>query len=196
MTNQPVQAHSEAEEHLRYIRDVMERSSEFSAISGVGVIFIGVMAIVLAVVSMNAGWSDQTWLTVWIAAAAISILVGTMTTLRKARDSGTPITVGPTRKFALCLLPAIVVGAALTASLVSYDLYELMPAMWLLVYGAGITAGATYSSGHLYRFGMGFILVGLAALTSPQEWADVAMLVGFGVVHLAMGIWIARKYGG
>jgi hypothetical protein len=189
-------AQTEAEEHLRYIRDVMDRSSQFSAISGIGLVLVGLMGLTTGIVTILRNETPIQWLAYWIIVAGIAFGVGTTMTMRKARSSGTSAVVGPGRKFALCLAPALVAGGALTFGLYQVDAFALMPAAWLLIYGAGLTAGGTYSIGHVHRFGLAFIAIGvLAVLTSP-DLGDVWMAVGFGGLHLLMGAWIMRRHGG
>jgi heme/copper-type cytochrome/quinol oxidase subunit 3 len=40
------------------------------------------------------------------------------------------------------------------------------------------------------------MLVGAVALFSPAAWANWFMMGGFGGLHVAFGIVIARRYGG
>jgi hypothetical protein len=186
---------TDAEEHLRYIRDVMQRSTEFSAISGVGVMAIGIVGIAASAYAAFALEPSAEWMLFWCAVAAVALLVGVPPTVRKARSAGTSVAVGPGRKFALCVAPAIVAGAGITFGLYQHDLFDLMPAAWLMIYGAGLTAGGTYSIGNLHVFGGLFILIGIAALLLPIP-GDILMGVGFGVFHLVMGSTIYRRYGG
>jgi len=45
---------------------------------------------------------------------------------------------------------------------------------------------------------MGFCLMalGAAALLAPAAWGDAFMAVGFGVLQIFFGAWIAKYYGG
>jgi hypothetical protein len=40
------------------------------------------------------------------------------------------------------------------------------------------------------------MLLGTFALFSPAAWADAYMAAGFGGLHLAFGVIIARRHGG
>ncbi len=185
----------EAEDELRYIRDVMQRSTEFSAISGIGLIAIGVIGAGASIYASITFEPSAAWAKFWCTVAVLALLVSLVLSVKKARRSGTSVAAGPGRKFALCLAPAIIGGAALTFGLYQYGVFELMPAAWLLMYGAGLAAGGTYSVGNLPLFGGLFMLVGiLAVLTSIP--GDVLMGAGFGVLHLVMGLIIYRRYGG
>lgn len=157
-----------------------------------GVGFIGVAASIYASVSLEL---SAQWVAYWCVIAALALTVSLLLTRRKASRNGLSVTGGPGRKFALCLAPAIVGGAVLTFGLHQHGLYELMPAAWFLMYGAGFVAGGTYSIGNLPLFGALFMLFGVAAVLT-QTPADLLMGVGFGGLHLVMGLIIYRRYGG
>jgi hypothetical protein len=44
--------------------------------------------------------------------------------------------------------------------------------------------------------GICFLVLGVFALFSPEEWSDVWLGAGFGGLHIVFGAMIARKYGG
>jgi hypothetical protein len=41
-----------------------------------------------------------------------------------------------------------------------------------------------------------FVLIGAIALLLPWFWANVMLAVGFGLVHIAFGAYIAWRHGG
>ena len=186
---------TDAEEHLRYIRDVMQRSSEFSAISGIGVMIVGTIGVATSAYTATQLQPSGRWVAVWCVVAVIALVAGTLPTLAKARRAGSSVAVGPGRKFALCLAPALLAGAGLTYGLYQAELFELLPAAWMLIYGAGLMAGGTYSVGNVPVFGGLIMLVGLVALFVPG-FGSLLMGVGFGLLHLVMGAIIYRRYGG
>jgi hypothetical protein len=44
--------------------------------------------------------------------------------------------------------------------------------------------------------GLSLMALGVAALAAPAAWGDTFLALGFGVLHIAFGIVIARRYGG
>jgi hypothetical protein len=98
--------------------------------------------------------------------------------------------------FAMSLLPALVAAAILTAVLYQQELFGLMPGVWLLLYGAGIMSCGTYSVKVVPLMGLGFLLLGTAALVVPWQWAQWCMVAGFGGLQIVFGGVIARRYGG
>ena len=44
--------------------------------------------------------------------------------------------------------------------------------------------------------GLCLMVLGAAALFAPATWGNLFMAGGFGLVHMAFGLWIALRYGG
>jgi len=71
----------------------------------------------------------------------------------------------------------------------------LIPGMWLMLYGAGVTAGGTLSVRAIRAMGIAVLVLGAAALLEPQ-WGAPLLTVGFGVLHLVFGILLITRHGG
>lgn len=193
--DQPLALHDRAIDDLRYIRKTMERAAAFTAVPGRGGIAMGVTALLAAGVAAGQP-TEGRWLATWLVCAALATGMAGWTTARKARQAGVQLFDGPGRRFALSFLPPVLAGAALTWALYGHGATEAMPGMWLLLYGAGVTTGGTYSVRIVPVMGLCFMAVGAAALVSPRAWADIYLAVGFGVLHIVFGVAIARRYGG
>ena len=96
----------------------------------------------------------------------------------------------------MSLLPALIGGAILTGVLYQQQLFGLMPGVWLLLYGVAVMSCGTYSVKVVPLMGLGFMLLGTAALIVPWTWAQWIMAAGFGVLQIVVGGVIARRYGG
>jgi hypothetical protein len=185
----------QAAEHLRFIRDVMSRSGSFTAVPGKGMMGMGGIALCAAILaSMQA--NREAWLTIWLIAAVLAITVGGITSIRKARVGQVPLQSGPGRKYVLSLLPPMIAGALLTAALWDLGQDTILPALWLLLYGAGTMTGGAFSVKAVPMMGVGFMALGIVALFIPFTWADTMMGLGFGGLHLIFGWIIAKNYGG
>lgn len=188
--------HERALDNVAFMRGVMERSAHFTAVPGWGGVWMGLSAIVAAVIASRQP-TPRTWANIWMIEAAVGLCIALGATAIKARRTGVPLGAGPARRFALCLLPALVAGAALTAAAQQTHSYAMLPMVWLLLYGTGVCAAGSVSSPAVVSLlGIGLIVGGVAASISPVTWSNWYMGVFFGVGHMAAGAVIIRKYGG
>ncbi|MGH7531529.1 MAG: hypothetical protein ACREMN_14205 [Gemmatimonadales bacterium] len=182
-------------DNLQFIRSTMERAGSFTAVPGWGMVAIGVTA-------LGATWfgARQTlaasWLAVWLGEAVLSLVLGGVALVRKARAAGDPLLSGPGRRFGLAFLPPIVVGALLTIALHQAGMFAAMPGTWLLLYGTAVATAGAYSVRIVPLMGLCFMVLGAAALFTPAPWWHWFLGAGFGGLHIVFGAIIARRYGG
>jgi hypothetical protein len=184
-----------AADDLRFIRDTMERSAAFTAVSGWGHVLLGLTALAAAWLAAHQT-SSFGWLCVWLAEGLLAFVIGLVSCTWKANRRGLPLFSGPARKVALSLSPPFVAGAFLTFLLFRAGLSSALPATWLLLYGAGIITGGAFSVAILPIMGLGFMLLGGLAVLSPVAWGNWFLALGFGGLHVVFGILIARRHGG
>ncbi|MGH9365889.1 MAG: hypothetical protein ACRD1B_11600 [Thermoanaerobaculia bacterium] len=193
MSPSPIE--TRAADNLRFIRATMERASSFTAVPGWGGVAMGATALCAAGLSLLAR-TPREWLGVWLAEAFLAFVIGLGAMARKARVSETPLVSGPARRFLLTLSPPIAAGALLTLALERGGHTELLPGIWLLLYGTAVVTGGAYSVRVVPVMGALFMLLGAAALASPQTWGTAYLAAGFGVLQIAFGLMIARRHGG
>jgi hypothetical protein len=191
----PVALHAYALDHLRYIRDTMERAASFTAVSGKAQVVVGGIGIGAALVARSRP-DRAAWLMTWLAAAVLGAAVATVGLWWKARALRVPVLSGPGRKFALSFLPPLLSGAVLTAVMARAGNYEPLPVVWLLLFGAAVVAGGAFSVPPVPVMGGCFLALGAVAAFAPPGWGDALMAVGFGGVNLVFGVLIMVKYGG
>jgi hypothetical protein len=184
-----------AEDNLRFIRETMERAGSFTAVSGWGQVAIGITAVVAAWISSHTVLSDR-WLAVWFGEATIAVAIAMGTTTWKVRDARVPMVSGPARKFALSFVPTMIAGAVLTGLLVTRGDHALLPALWMLLYGAAVVSAGTFSVRIVPVMGACFMACGVVALLMPALSRDVMMATTFGGLHMLFGALIARRHGG
>jgi MFS family permease len=185
----------EAQEQLRHIRTYIERAGTFTAVPGWGGVGMGVTALAAAWIASRAE-TPQGWLAVWLVDAVVAFLIGCWAIRIKALRFRTPIFGGSARRFAMTMSPPLVAGAIITASVVRNNQVGALPGVWLLLYGSAVVAGGASSVRVVPLLGLALMAVGAAALFSPISWGNAYLAIGFGVLQIAFGIYIARRHGG
>lgn len=183
-----------AEDDLRFIRQTMERSTRFTAVSGWGGVAMGATGLTAAGLSTLYPAASPEWILVWLSAAALAAPMGAWGIWRKSERTGVAIGGAAARKFALCFFPVVAAGIVLTWSLVR-SAPELLPAAWLSLYGAAIMSGGAFSVPALPVMGGAFLLLGAVAALAPSL-GPATMLVGFGVLQIGFGAYLAARYDG
>jgi hypothetical protein len=191
----PPALHAHAIDQLHFIRRTMERAGAFTAVPGWGGVLMGMSALGTALAS-GAPRDRPRWLLIWLGDAVLAAAIALVTGARKLRASGSTIAAGPTRRFALAFVPPMAAGAVLTAVLAHDGLVVRLPGCWLLLYGVALATGGAFSVRVVPIMGLLFMALGAAAFVAPAEWGHLFMAVGFGGLHIAFGLVIARHYGG
>jgi len=192
---------------LSFIRRTMEGASAFTDVPGWGLVAIGASAIGAAALAASQPTAGR-WLSVWLAEAVLSASLGGAMMWRKMRrrapDQNAPVLSVPARKFLFGFWPAILAGAVLTFAqidlravwLADSNVPPILPGMWLVLYGVGVTTAGAFSVRAVPLMGAGFMALGAVALFFPQLSANLLLALGFGGWQIAFGLWIARRYGG
>ena len=190
-----VPIHSHAINNLRYIRETMERAGSFTAVPGWGGAVIGLAGVIAGLVA-SIQPDPSRMLMVWGVTGVVAILIGLVSMQLKSRRVDEPLNTAPARKFALGFAPPLLAGALLTLLFLRAGFLEGIPGTWLLMYGTGVVAGGAFSVKPIPVMGLCFMSMGAAALFAPPSWGNWLLTGGFGGLHIAFGLWIARRYGG
>jgi hypothetical protein len=191
----PIPIDSRAVDHLRYIRETMERAGEFTAVPGWGGVAMGITALVAAFFAARQP-TPRAWIGIWLVEAFVAVAIAAPAAATKAHRANSTLFSGPGRKFLLSFAPPIVVGGLLTFALYSAGLAAALPGVWLLLYGTAIVTGGAFSVRVVPVMGFCLMSLGAAALFAPAGWGNGFMAAGFGVVQIGFGAWIARHHGG
>jgi hypothetical protein len=187
------QEQEQAKETLAYIRQTMDSASRFTAVSGWGLVAVAVVGLLASVLAWSGGMDAD--LRIWIPAAVLAVPIATISNILKARRMDVPVWSGAIRKLAWVMAPTLVAGGMLTFAMNGQGAPQLLPGMWLALYGAGVTAGGNFSVRALRWMGIVFLALGAVALYRPEQGL-LLMGLGFGGLHLAIGLDLILRHGG
>lgn len=191
----PIPLPLRAADDLRYIREAIERAAEFTSISGWGLVVVGLTANIAASIAPRDLSSDR-WVIVWLAEALLAIAISVGMSVLKAQRLEVPLFGATGRRFMLAFATPAAAGAVITAALLMTRSNSLLPGTWLLLYGAAVAGGGSFSVGSVPAMGAAFMVLGTVAMFAPAAWANPLLGVGFGLLHMGFGAWIARRHGG
>src|SRR3954451_20879945 len=91
-------AKESALESLRVIRETMEHSAAFTAVSGKGLVLIGLTALATSVMAARHSRHFDYWMLQWFKEGALAIAIVAVSFGMKARRTGALLLSGPGRK--------------------------------------------------------------------------------------------------
>ncbi|GAC1659366.1 MAG: hypothetical protein NVS9B15_21830 [Acidobacteriaceae bacterium] len=186
-------------DHVAIIRTSIERSTTFTAVSGKGMMAVGVSAGEATIVALRADHTS-TWLWVWFAEFCIALTIAIAAMSHKAGGFARLAQSASAKRCLLVLLPTAGSGFATTLLAIRLGWLPMhervpawLPALWLLFYGAAVFSGGTVSLVQVRYLGAMLVVVGVVSclLTLPV-WLSTG--VGFGILHLLFGGWIWRSH--
>jgi hypothetical protein len=190
----PLSLHEVAEDNLRYIRATMESSTVFTGVSGKGYMAAGTLALIAAWIAARQT-SDNAWLAVWMIELVLGAGIAFYLSSKKAQSLGSSVWSSSGRKLLLAFLPAMAVGGMLTIAFYLHGTVQLLPGIWLSLYGAATMTAGLWSIRIIPLMGAVFLALGAIVMFSGVS-ADLILAAGFGGVHIGFGLLIWRKYGG
>jgi hypothetical protein len=194
-STKPTPIDAGAVENLRYIRDTIEAAGTFTTVPGKGCVAMGITALAAAALESVPDLASS-WLQVWVGAAIMACAVALFFMEEKAKAQGLSLRRAVARRFFMTLVPAFVAGGVLTAALVDDVGRNSITGLWLLLYGSGLAACGVFAIRAVLAAGLAFMALGTVALGLPAEWAPVILALGFGGLHIALGVVILRDHGG
>lgn len=192
---QPPSLHGRAMDNLQFIRETMERSSHFTAVPGYGGIFMGLTAIAAAYIA-NQQPLIKDWLLVWLVEAILAFAIGLFAMWQKSKIANVSLNSAPAKKFAMSFLPPLICGVVISVGLWRFGHFEVLIPVWILLYGAAVVCGGSFSVRVVPVMGWFFIAVGAIDFFLPAGFGNSVMGFSFGVLHIIFGTIIARRYGG
>jgi len=179
---------------LRYIRASID-AARLLAVPGSAGVAMGSVGLLAAVLAAQPALASH-WLDIWLGASITALLGGGALMVHQAMRSGSALYRGPARRFLLCLTPPLAAGAVITLALWRHGAADMIPGVWLLLYGCGVAAASTQTIRLVGVMGLAFALLGVCALALPPTFGNLFLGAGFGGLHLAFGIligWTRRE---
>jgi hypothetical protein len=173
----------------------MEAAAADTVVSGWGMVSVGAVATLIAPLAHTLQ-SRTAWVLAWLGTACVAMLILVGASFRKAHRIDRSAIGGAGRKFLLAVMPAMLVGLAMSGALLWRGGVDLLPSIWLCMYGVAVMAGGAFSVRAVPVMGAAFLGLGGAALVAPPAYGDWLMMAGFGGLHLIFGLWVARRHGG
>lgn len=202
---------------LSDIKRIMERSTRFMSLSGLGGIGAGISALagawvarnILGTYSASSGKSGYEALTrsgngpendllvrlflLALAVLAVALASGFYFTWRKARQQGLPVWDTSARKVFINLAIPLVAGGLFILGLLYNHLPGLVAPACLVFYGLGLVNASKYTVTDIRYLGLAEILLGVIGLfwlyNGLVFWA-----LGFGALHIIYGALMWWKY--
>ena len=180
-----------AEHTLETIRTLMERSQRYEHISGysglVGGLdtLLGCAMLRLKLLSLA---YPANFALVWAAVFAVAFAGHVLFTFGRAHQRGEPVWSRQARTVLLAVLPAFGAALAATAPIWRLGRVDLLPAVWLTLYGCGILATSFFAPRSIAWLGGTCFVLGCIALLAPRTYPVLTMAVGFGVTHIGFGV--------
>jgi hypothetical protein len=198
----------EAEDNLRTIRELMERSTRYSTFSGLSGVFAGLISIAACL----AQWLWVSWLPPfvrppafladWSLALGLAIGVDFLLTKRRAPIVGKRVLSRLGRQMLLAAAPGLGSGAVMTLYLLHRGMIDTIYPLWMLGYGTAVCAVGLFSQKAVSMLGCAFLGAGGATLLlqtlqpfglSPAVLGLAMMAISAGGFHILYGISAARR---
>ncbi|MEM8953547.1 MAG: hypothetical protein AAGD22_05290 [Verrucomicrobiota bacterium] len=185
-----------AAKDLAVIRSLLERATYYRTISGPTALVSAVLALASTTLILTTDSSPSSFLIVWLAALAATIVFNAALILIGARKNNQPF-ISPAMRHALAAVsPAMLTGASLgiLATLV-HQSPSYAALIWIFSYGIALCATSSFAPQSIRRLGLSFIIAGCACLTAlyfiPQVTTLTTVKAGavfmgatFGLLHL------------
>ena len=191
-----------AGENLQVIRTLMERASLYRRALAPIMLTLGALGLAGGVLGHLLDWNNNArFVGFWFAFAVLALAAAFLLARRQALKAEEPFWSPPTRRVALALLPALVMGGTFGVAMITQGAGDSVKtsliALWLMMYGTGLLAAGFFVRRGIKLLGWVFLILG-GFLLLFVHWVPVLanlsvhLLMGgtFGGLHLAYGIYL------
>ena len=206
-----------AEENLRIIRSLMERTTTYRSISVPSAAWAGGLSVVallinLAILALHHPFSPKDFLFLWLGVLAVAASANTILLYRDSLKTGCSFP-SPAMLSALQgMIPAFFVAAVFTGIFTFQEIYSKVPyhwdvlevPLWMVFYGLALLGTQHFAPRSIVIMGWAFLISALLLITllptlffflagktpsDPYEWlASALMASSFGGFHLIYSV--------
>jgi len=203
----------EAQERMREVQRIMERTTLYTLLPGPPAIIGGVLVLIgcavsyamirspdfaaLLRLSLQAQWA---FCAMWAAIGAAGVALEVILTARAARKQGISPTARPARFAAFSLTPSIFIAVILTlklmmdaSRLMQHEYIQYVVPVWMMCYGTGVYTAGLFSIRLPRLLGVAFILLGAIGLLYFARYGVVLGALSFGLLHIIFGLYVMRR---
>ncbi|MBR6227188.1 MAG: hypothetical protein IKQ79_02695 [Bacteroidales bacterium] len=192
----------EALNTLNDIKDMMERSSKFKAISGLSIVIVGILASLVSAYiyfflgdyHINTPSKWRTTIIVALVLLVVAFLTVFLMAYLKAKRHQLRFTMDATmRRLLVNFFVPMLAGGLLCMSLLLQQHYGLISSITLIFYGLALISASHFSYPALRYLGYAELALGLIDCFLV-DYALLTWFIGFGVLHIVFGIVFMLKY--
>jgi hypothetical protein len=194
---------NEALAEISAIRSQIARETEFRGYGPASVAASGIIALLVAMLQslwLRGSTHDfRAYLAIWIATAAISLILSGVETVLRARRVHSSFANDMIYQAAEQFLPALAAGLLLTIVVVHFAAHSvwMLPGLWQVMFSLGIFASRRFLPRQMVLVGMWYLAVGLICLAFSAEngtFSPWAMGIPFGVGQLMVAAVLQYGY--
>lgn len=197
---------TEAEEHLRVIRQTMERSTRHSTFSGISGVAVGILTLTGSLLTRDAVLESENqtnrflFIGVWSVVLALSILADFLLTKRRAAQLGKTTSSPLGKQLMRAAAPGFFAALAVSFFYATHPgmIGPYLYGLWMLCYAVSLLAVGMFSVREVSWLGWAFLVAGTLTLLLPPD-AYIGprgmMALTFGGFHIVYGAWMGYRYG-
>lgn len=196
---------------LSEIRSMMERSTKFLSLSGLSGILAGIYALTGAYLAYRYFFnsadgeiyssiapqevSENVFSLILLAVLILVLAVGTavLFSSKKAAKNDELLWNPVTRRLVISMAIPLIAGGILILILISKGILGLIAPLTLIFYGLSLINASKFTFNEIRYLGLTEIILGLIS----SYFIDLGLLIwalGFGIMHIAYGIYMHLKY--
>ena len=196
----------EAQERVREVQRIMERTTLHTLLPGTPSIVGGVLALAGCAVSLamlrTLDFQDTLglstggqvgFLLMWTLIGAAAVTYEILWTRWASVKQGISPMTRPARFATLSLSPSLIVAAVLTLKLLTDGGMQYIAPVWMMCYGTGLYAAGLFSVRLPRLLGLAFIVMGAVGLLWFPQYGIVLAATSFGFLHLVFGSIVLRR---